>query len=110
MPETAGLMGVSLGLLRGQHQSAHPLGAGKIATVTCCHHSSSERNICLKDGNGRTISISVVPWGFLVCTQPAEAGCIIERWLESRKIESMQYNKFLNLSKQKQDENLLLCL
>lgn len=49
---------------------------------------SSETDICLKDGNGRTISIFSVPLGFLVHSQLAEAGCIIERWLKSRKIES----------------------
>lgn len=54
-----------------------------------CNQLSSERNICLKDGNGRTISIFSVPLGFLPYTQLAEAGCIIERWLKSRKIESM---------------------
>lgn len=81
----------------GQRLGSHALAASQ---------RSSERGICLRDGSGGAVSISPAPGGFLLCTPPAAAGRIIERWLKSGKIESMWYNKFPSLSQQKQDKKV----
>lgn len=61
-------------------------GAGCGASRACS--SPAEGNICLGDGSARTISIFPLLWAFSAV--PASGrGCIIERWLKSRKMESM---------------------
>lgn len=47
-------------------------------------------------------------WGVLSCTQLAEAEGYWKDGWKSRKIESIYYNKFLNLSQQKQDKKVPL--
>lgn len=75
-----------------------PRSPGRRARVRLCveqvagHHvlaaRAAERSICLGDGSRRTISIFPLLWAF-GAAPGAEGGCVIERWLESGKMESV---------------------